>query len=299
MTVHGAVTFDICRLHNSQLGHIPDFDLQPYNCGVLSYWYRATARLHSTIFAVYVKDVEDGCCVRAHHFYDPIETSGAVYAILDLQRPGFSATGVAAVSATELTYDGLWHHVFWTWNSASIPFRIQHRLDGAPATVFPRATDDGQLVAYNIDYSITPHWAVGAEYLGAPYGPYLGDLAEFFFQATNTYIGPDLPFIVGMDSVDPVTGQTIHAGGKGFFNPADRTTVARRGTAMDIGSDGSGAIGSLTLRVPQIYLTGNPTTFPVNLSQPVRHGGVGDPRRRFQPDHGTLAPAGTDPFPMP
>jgi hypothetical protein len=197
-----------------------------------------------------------------------IRGSGSnIYPMLQLQRPQAPAgTNAVFFSGNQLPYDGDWHHVIWGWDTSANPPVAKAKIDGSALTVInttmPRAS-------FSIDYSIANDWRIGGEYASSPLGTYEGDLAEVYLQCLNNYIDPDANLGVSIGGV--------LVGGKGFRSNDNR--------AMEIGPDGSGALGIVGL-VPQIYCTGDATSFPNN----------GGGSRAFSVT-GTLATAASDPFP--
>ena len=250
-------------LLNTTLGGISAFSSN-LSCGVLSYWYKADTTLDATVLLAFA-NIPGGHCLRLVH-YNPGGSSN-VYPMLQLQRPqAVAGTSVFLLGGTTLPYDGDWHHVLFSWSVNTSPVVAKCQLDGASVTL---STPLPTLGAFTIDYSIADDWRIAGEYSSSPMGTYLGDLAEVYLQCLNIYIDPDASLGVSIGGV--------LVGGKGFRWNDNK--------AMEIGPDGSGALGQSGL-VPQVYCTGDSGTFPSN----------GGGSRAFSIT-GTLATAGSDPFP--
>lgn len=289
-----AVTFNGAQgLLNMQLGNLPDLNRGPLSCGIFSYWYKSRIPTLSAITTVSVQNT--GHCFRCYH--QP--TGGRAVVVLQVQQArGMSTQGVSFQTLTELPFDDKWHHVMMNWSvdwgqqfqGSMNPMNSQNRaqmvLDGGSmrAGILPT----GGVPPFTVDYSIADQWTVAAE---RGYDNYIGDLAEVYLQLMGFYV----EFGSGVNFIGYFAGaqQAFQIGGKGFINMGTirQQMAGQPPTAVEIGFDGSGALGLTGLK-PQVYCAESDLAhFPDNVT--------GLRPRVFDTVGGSPAIATTDPFPVP
>jgi len=229
-----------------------------YYCGNISYWYKASAQTNGVILVGF-------SLTRSEHQIRIMRnpSDGVMKPSLGLQNGNSSIVGRID---SGVPYDDRWHNIIWAWNtnaSGNSPWIINSTLDGTPVSV--NIINLGSSASgFSVDYGLTDQWVIGSEAgLGSDY---VGCLAELFMYVSNT----------------DYTGITTTPTYSSFITNPDQNGKV---WPLDLGVNGSAVFNAL----PQIYLRGDRTTFPLN------HGAA---TAFTQVPAGSLNDCSDDPFPI-
>lgn len=265
-----AVTFNgITALTNPGELDAPSYSIS----GVISYWYRATTLATATIIQ---SIAQPNTSLEVQHIR--VQQS-PMYLRVYLAGQNPDADNFTAISSQPLPYDGIWHHVSFTWDVsrpfAGNKFAFAVSVDGVINlidTVLSQGTSSAFTIPYHVPGFSGNWWLIGARLTqsNTTNAYYLGDLAEVY----GHFDSGDYAAIFDYRTMLSGFASKVYQfpSGTSAFGPLELGTACEAPFGMGAS-------------LPSFCLRGGPADFPHNYGGPSTFGVAGN-----------LGQAATDPF---